>query len=441
MPSKEAVNVQVRPMSSSSSWTTVTRIGLGALALAASVVTALAQSAQAPGAPSSAAPQGPGTYKNVQVLKDMSPAQLHDTMVFFSAVTGGNCQGCHVRGADGEFAFEKDDNDHKTAARTMITMVQAINTQHFKGEERVTCATCHQARRTPNPLPPLALMLTPDQLAAQAPQQGRGGPGAPGAGGPPVAGGGAPPAAVPPAAGGLAQGPGGQAAAGGGRGPQRPTETVDQVLDKYIQALGGRDAVAKLKTRTRKGTLTNRANQTANVTIEDTATGQIRTSIDGQPAPATRAFDGKAAWGQTGPRVRDFEGVEATNIGLAADLALPVNIKDTYNALAVQNYGRIAGHQVISLQGRRANGVSEQLMFDRESGLLVRRNIRLRTPLGELPVEIGYDDYRPVNGVQTPFEMHITDWESASTLKFSDVTFNLPVDAARFTRPASPAGR
>jgi hypothetical protein len=37
--------------------------------------------------------------------------------------------------------------------------------------------------------------------------------------------------------------------------------------------------------------------------------------------------------------------------------------------------------------------------------------------------------------------MHITDWESVSTFTFSEVTFNQPIDAARFARPASPAGR
>jgi len=427
--------VHARPIPQPVSRTSAVRLRLGIAALALSAVAAQAQTA-----PPAGGPQAAGVYKNVQVLKDLSPSQLHDTMVFFSAVTGGNCQGCHVRGADGEMAFEKDDNDHKTTARTMISMVRAINTQHFKGEERVTCATCHQGRRTPNPLPPLSQALTPDQLAAQAQQQGRGGPGGPAAGGPPP-GAGAPATAGQPPAAGRAQGPGGQAAPGGGRGPQRPTETVDQVLDKYIQALGGRDAIAKLKARTRKGTVTNRTNQTASVTIEDTAAGQIRTAIDGQPAPTTRAFDGKAAWIQGANRVRDLEGVETTNVSLAADLALPLSLKDTYNALAVQAYGRIAGHQVITMQGRRANGISEQLMFDRETGLLTRRIIQLRTPMGELPVQIDYADYRAVDGVQTPFELHIADWESVSAFTFAEVTFNQPIDAARFARPASPAAR
>ncbi len=434
MPSEEAVIVSVRP---GSPW----RLRASTLCLMCAIVAAAASAASAQAQPAAppAAPQTAGAYKNVQVLKDLTPAQLHDSMVYFAAVMGGNCSSCHVRGADGEFAYEKDDNDHKTTARTMIPMTRAINTQHFKGEERVTCATCHQGRLEPSPIIQAALPLTPDQLAARAPQPGRGGAGAPG--GPPPAAGAPPAGGQPPAGAGRAQGAGGRAAPGGGRGPQRPTETVDQVLDKYIQALGGMDALAKLKTRTRTGTVTNRGAQTAPVVVEDTASGQVRTSIDGQPAASVRAFDGKAAWALNGPRVRDFEGVEATNVSLAADLALPADLKSSYAALAVQNYARIAGHQVISLQGRRANGVTEQLMFDRESGLLARRVIRLRTPMGELPVQIDYSDYRPIDGVQTPFEVRIADWESVSVFTFAQVAMNAPIEAARFARPANPPAR
>lgn len=428
MPGKEAVNVQVPRVPPQQSWSAVIRVGIGAAALAASVATAQAQTAPATGTP-----QPAGTFKNVQELKDLTPARLRDTMVYFAAAMGGNCSSCHVRGADGEFAYEKDDNEHKTIARSMIPITRAINVQHYKGEARVTCATCHQGRLEPSPVLGVAQPMTADQLAARAPQPGRGGAGAPGAGGRQAAG--APPAAgQPPDGGGRAPG------AGGGRGPQRPTETVDQVLDRYLQAVGGRDAMARMKTRTRTGTVTNRGGQVTNVVVQDTSAGQVRTSIEG-PAPTTRAYDGKVAWSQTGQRVRDHEGVEATNISLAADLALPVAVKGSYTALGVQNYGRIAGHQVISLQGRRATGVSEQLMFDRESGLLARRIIRLSTPAGDLPVQIDYNDYRPVDGVQTPFDVRIADWESVSAYKFSDVTVNQPIDAARFARPANPPAR
>jgi hypothetical protein len=139
--------------------------------------------------------------------------------------------------------------------------------------------------------------------------------------------------------------------------------------------------------------------------------------------------------------VRALDRVEALNAGLQADLALGVQIKEKYAALAVRTYDRVNGKAVVVLEGRRAAGASETMYFDRASGLLVRRSVRLTTPLGPLPVQIDYDDYRPVDGVQTPFAVKVTDWESVSVETFSDVVHNQPIDPARFAPPGSGGAR
>ena len=388
------------------------------------LLTAVLVVAPRPGAAQDTAKPAAGStsgerFKNVQVLRDLPADQLHDVMTYLAASMGGNCSTCHVRGADGEFAYEKDDNDHKTAARAMIQMVRAINTQHFKGEERVTCATCHQARREPSPVPPLSQPMSADQIAQIAERAAAGRQGA--------AQGGA--AAGQPAAG------RGAAAAPAGRGAQRPTETVDQVLDKYLEALGGRDALAKLSTRVRTGTLGNRAGQSSPVTIEETAAGQVRVSV-ASATPAARASDGSSGWTQAGERSRALDRVESLNVALQADLALALHIREKYSALAVRAYDRINGKAVVALEGRRAGGTTETLYFDRASGLLVRRAARLATPMGPLPAQVDYDDYRPVDGVQTPFDVKVTDWESVSVERFTGVTHNQGIDPARFTLPA-----
>lgn len=383
-----------------------------ALALTSAVLLIAPRPAASQEAAKPAAGQTSGErFKNVQVFKELPADQLHDVMTYMAASMGGNCSTCHVRGADGEFAYEKDDNDHKTTARAMVQMVRAINTQHFKGEERVTCATCHQARREPSPLPPLSQPMTADQLALFAERA--------------AAGRQAPPA--------TAQTPGQPAA---GRGAQRPTETVDQVLDKYLQALGGRDALAKLTSRTRTGTLTNRAGQVSPLTIEETAAGQVRVSLASAPG-ISRASDGSSGWTQSGDRVRALGRVESLNAAMQADLALALQVRETYSALAVRAYDRVNGKAVVVVEGRRAGGTTESFYFDRASGLLVRRAARLATPLGQLPAQIDYEDYRPVDGVQTPFEVKVTDWESVSVERFSEVTHNQGVSPARFAAPAA----
>ena len=388
------------------------------------VLAAVLVAAPRPGAAQEAAKASAGStsgerFKNVQVLKDLPADQLHDVMTYMSATMGGNCSTCHVRGADGEFAYEKDDNDHKTAARTMIQMVRAINTQHFKGEERVTCATCHQARREPSPLPPLSQPMSADQLAQIAERAAGARQGAPPGGA----------AAGQPAAG------RGVAAAPAGRGAQRPTETVDQVLDKYLQALGGRDALAKLSSRVRTGTVANRAGQSSPLTIEETAAGQVRVTV-ASATPVARASDGSSGWTQSGDRARALDRVESLNAAMQADMALGLKIREAYSALAVRAYDRVNGKAVVALEGRRAGGTTETLYFDRASGLLVRRAARLATPMGPLPAQVDYDDYRAVEGVLTPFEVRVTDWESVSVERFTGVTHNQGIDPARFTLPA-----
>jgi hypothetical protein len=54
----------------------------------------------------------------------------------------------------------------------------------------------------------------------------------------------------------------------------------------------------------------------------------------------------------------------------------------------------------VVLSGRPYPGVTEQLQFDRESGLLLRRSVTTSTPLGPLPEQVDYSDYRDVSGVK-----------------------------------------
>jgi hypothetical protein len=371
----------------------VSLVAVSAARQAQAPVQAAAQAATAP------AEQTAGQkYKNVQVLKDLTLTQFSDAMVYMNAATGQNCEGCHVRTPAGEWLWEKDDKDHKTTARTMITMTQAINTQHFKGEQRVMCTTCHSGRREPLATTPLAQMMTPDQLAMAAAR-----------------------AAAPPLA--------------PGQRPAPPAETIDQVLDKYVAALGGREALAKVTSRVMKGTVTDRSNHSSPYTIEEKAPGAIRITTDVAPQfSIVSAVDGKAGWIQAGKDGGEYTGVELAHQLRATELGFALGVKTQLSRLAVGRYEKIDGQDVISINGRSNPNVMETLYFDRTSGLLVRRVARLATTMGQIPVQWDYSDYRTVDGVKVPFQIRETNWEAVNTAKFTDVKLNVPVDDARFRR-------
>jgi hypothetical protein len=77
------------------------------------------------------------------------------------------------------------------------------------------------------------------------------------------------------------------------------------------------------------------------------------------------------------------------------------------------------------------------LYFDPTSGLLVRLVRWNATPVGPVPTEINYDDYRDVAGVKMPFTWTVSQTYMQMTIKLSGIQANAPVDAKVFAKPAA----
>jgi hypothetical protein len=155
--------------------------------------------------------QGPAlaeqVFKDVRVLKGVSVSEFMATMGFFSASVGADCTGCHVPESGGSWDKYADDHPQKETARRMVQMTAAINQAYF-GRRVVTCYSCHRGTRRPGMTPSLEdvygtpLLREPEEILRQAP-------------------------GMPPA---------------------------EQILDKYIQALGGAARLANVSGITARGT-------------------------------------------------------------------------------------------------------------------------------------------------------------------------------------------
>jgi hypothetical protein len=391
-----------------------------------------------PQAQTPAADQGPMAkekFKNIKVL-NIPASQLRDTMEYFTAALGTNCATCHVTGPQQDFAA--DDKRAKDTARKMIQMVDTFNANPDK-VVTLTCVTCHDGHQQPSRTPPLAVEMTPAEAAAAAQMRAQfaagGGPGGPG--GPGGAPQGAPngqgqrqgaPGGAPGAA---PAGPGGP---GGGRG-QRPTETIDDVLSKYVQAIGGDQAVAAAKSRVIHGTATTRDLVATPVTIEEKTTGEYRIVLDSKPQPQTRVSDGKASWAVGGNgQARDLEGVQAAQVSRATEFGLPLTLKQHYQTVQVQRYGNIDGTDTIVVAARLNPDVTDTFQFARQSGLLLRKTTQTRTPYGSLQEQVDFSDYQTAGGVKMPYTVKYSSWNAATTTKYTDVKVNAPIDAADFAK-------
>lgn len=337
-------------------------------------------------------------FKNVQVLKGIPVNQFMDTMGFFSAALGLNCTGCHVAESLQDWDKFADDIPRKRAARGMIRMVNAINQNNFGGRRALTCWSCHRGGQVPEVIPSLAAQYTiPPEDANQV-----------------------------------------EIVAGG------PTEpTADQVLDKYIQALGGTERLASITSFAGKGTIEGYDTYHMQVPLEvyAQAPGQRAVVYHTQNGDNTTIFEGRSGWiAAVDKPVRLMPlmpGAELDGAKLDADLSFPAGIKKALNQWRVGfPVTTIDEHDVNVIQGTGLGGTRFKLYFDAKSGLLIRQVRYADTPIGMVPTQVDYSDYRDIAGVKMPFHWVVTWTDGQSTVQLTELQVNVPIDAAKFAKPA-----
>ncbi len=365
---------------------------LGAAAVFAICVVVIsgarAQSATVPAAASAPGPKkAEEQFKNIQALKGIPADQLIPAMQFVTASLGVECQFCHVEGA-----FEKDDKKPKQAARKMMEMMFAINKDNFEGHREVTCYSCHRGSIHPVGMP----LVMADVKAGMGEAKNSEG------------------AEVK-----EASGPG-----------------AEQLIDKYLQAVGGAAALDKITSRVMMGTITF---GDRNVPIEIFSKGpDKRISISHTPdGDSITAFDGHAGWlGVLGHAIHDMHGPDIDAASMDADLQFPAHLKAMFSEAKVRGMEKIGEHDTYLVVGSREGKTPLELYFDEKSGLLVRLVRYGETPLGRLPTQIDYDDYQDAGGVKIPFRWTLARPGGRFTIQVSDVKENVPVADSKFEKPA-----
>jgi len=220
--------------------------------------------------------------------------------------------------------------------------------------------------------------------------------------------------------------------------------TAEQLLDKYIQAIGGPQRLAGLTSFIATGTSLGYGGfgGEADFAIYARAPNQRTTLIRFKDHPergdSVWAVDGRTGWIKT-PRglLPEYEliGEELDGARLEAQIAFPGQIKQVLNNWRVGLKRSIAGKDYSIVQGSGPRGLLATLYFDTESGLL-RRLVRYGpSPVGRVPTQIDYLDYRDVGGIKFPFEYQFSWLDGRYSAKIKEVKTNVAIDAARFEKP------
>ena len=110
--------------------------------------------------------------------------------------------------------------------------------------------------------------------------------------------------------------------------------------------------------------------------------------------------------------------------------------KSDYLRFQVRGTESIDGHDAYVVMAWWPAGGADRIYFDVQSGLLVRISHRIESPLGALPLQTDYSDYREVDGLKLPFMVRVTRVDGTTTDKWLQMDGNVPVNDRRFERPA-----
>jgi photosynthetic reaction center cytochrome c subunit len=355
-------------------------------------------------------------FKNVQVLKGIPVDDFMQTMGLMSAALQFDCADCHVAAGTQKVDWAAD-TPRKRRARMMVTMVANINKANFGGQQMVTCFSCHRNRDRPLTTPTMDIiygtpMVDPDDVFATIP------------------------------------------------GMPKP----ESILDRYIQALGGAERLATLKSFDATGAAVGFGGLGGEGAVEIAAQAPDKRAMiivfkkETGRGDEIRSFDGRIGWVRTPLNVLgefQLSGGDLDGARFDAQLSFPGQIKelltnwkagppmsisDPPNPSSPEPEGAPQTHVTDPVQGTGPRNLLVTLYFDRQTGLLLRELRYGGSPIGRVPTQIDYSDYRDVNGIKFPFRITYAWLDGRNSIVLRDIKTNIAIDQRKFGRPAPLTG-
>jgi photosynthetic reaction center cytochrome c subunit len=321
-------------------------------------------------------------FRNIQALKGVPASQLQQVMALFTGSLGVKCSYCHTN------SFDKDDKPTKLAARRMIQMVFDLNRGNFGVKDAVTCYTCHRGQPKPDNVLALGTnpWLTPQPAAAT---------------------------------------------------PDPSMPTVDQILDHYVRAAGGRELLAKLTTRISRGSRIGADGILVPEEVYQKAPNKLLVITTYPNVALNVRLNGQRGWAGDKNKWDEISGDQLAELEHEAKFYREISLKELYPTMRPGGKATVGEKEAYVIEASSRAGHAEKLYFEAQTGLLVRRYREAKTVLGPFPLQTDYEDYQVVDGVKLPLTIR---WSMPGRVwgrRIAEVKHNVSIEDDQFEAPVS----
>ncbi|MFA5833934.1 MAG: hypothetical protein WDA22_10715 [Bacteroidota bacterium] len=210
-----------------------------------------------------------------------------------------------------------------------------------------------------------------------------------------------------------------------------PVPKVDSILEKYIEALGGKEKILSVTSRVRTGVV-----EISGIPSKGTVKRYQKApnklmgiqQIPGYGIVQT-IFDGTTAWYQR-PEIllRKAEGEWLEDIKRQAEFYWPLQLKMLFPKMVLKESIPIANRRAYVIEAHPLSGSTELLYFDSESGLLIRQDILLAGGMRNVVTLL--EDYSEVDGIKYPFTIR----QDIMTIRYTEVRHDIQVQDSVFVK-------
>jgi outer membrane lipoprotein-sorting protein len=184
------------------------------------------------------------------------------------------------------------------------------------------------------------------------------------------------------------------------------SEVVDPnvVLEKYLEAIGGKDALSKVEDRTTimRGTAMG---QSLTIIVKQKAPNKMRQEVKAGDMDQTIIFDGEKGVMKAATQNVDVTGKELEQLKTEASMELMLNPESFGIKLSYEGSEKFEGKDVHKIKMTLPSGIRWFTYFDAESGLKIKEQKEMQTQMGLIEQVVVYENYTEVDGIKYPFKL------------------------------------
>jgi hypothetical protein len=212
---------------------------------------------------------------------------------------------------------------------------------------------------------------------------------------------------------------------------------VEDCLDRYVAALGGKQALSRITSRRLKGFIQRNTAKVPFLLCQQAPCSAYTETRFPRPGTLKQGFDGKTAWmlhPQQGGRL--VQGRERDELASSSWISPALRIREDFPVREWVGLRNRDGRPMVEVRLGKSRAEMQTWIFDGESHLLWKIEKKVDAGVrGEVLVVTTYEDYRKVDDIEVPFRIRTETPAATSILQFEKVEQNVVFDQQLFSCP------